>query len=160
MKNMKYSITVLLLLFIGFSNVQASKKKVFIKMVELLAKNDSFADYLDRTPLSETIKMKLIVSDLKIHPVFKTVQEGDNYILVPNAKLLKTKAEFYLLPSNLVIKKDTSSLEFEMVVKNKHIMNGRFLLIPTKPALNYDEDNSTQIFMLYGKELEEQKGQN
>ena len=79
MKNIKYSLTILLLLFIGISNAQVSRGKVFIKMVELLAKNDSFNNYLDRTPLSETIKMKLIVSDLKIHPVFKTIQEGNNY---------------------------------------------------------------------------------
>lgn len=153
MKNIKYSLTMLLLLFIGISNAQVSKEKVFVKMVELLAKNDKFADYVDRTPLSETLKLKLIVSDLKIHPVFKTIHEGDNYILVPNSELLKTKAEFYLLPSKLVIKKDTSSQEFEMIVKDKHIMNGRFLLIPVKPALNYDEDNSTQIFKTYEKEF-------
>jgi len=154
MKNIKYSLTMLLLLFIGISNAQVSKEKVFIKMVELLAKNDSFNNYLDRTPLSETIKMKLIVSDLKIHPVFKTIQEGNNYILVPNSKLLKTKAEFYLLPSNLIIKKDTSSLEFDMIVKNKPVLHGMFRLIPTKPALDYDDNgNSTQFLMFYKREF-------
>ena len=154
MKNIKYSLTMLLLLFIGFSNAQVTKEKVFLKMVELLAKNDKFKDYLDRTPLSESIKMKLIVSDLMIHPVFKTVQEGDNYILVPNSELLKTNAQFYLKPLNLVIKKDTSSLEFDMIVKNKPVLHGMFRLIPTKPALDYDDNgNSTQILMFYKKEF-------
>ena len=117
---------------------QVSREKAFIKSMEELIKCPGILDYKDRTSLSKNIKPKLIVSDLKINPIFNGIYESENYIIVPYSEILKSKAEIYLLPKDISISKDSCSIEFEIINKFNHTLIGNFKIIPDKPSMDYD----------------------
>jgi hypothetical protein len=108
---------------------QSSNEGEFILLLENLSKQDFLRDYKDRTTLSNDFKNKLIISDLKDVPFLKNTIEQDNFIAASYAEILKSDARLYILPKKVIINRDSSYIEFDLINKYNLSLKGKFALI-------------------------------
>jgi uncharacterized ubiquitin-like protein YukD len=107
---------------------QSSKEKTFIVLLEELSKQDALKDYKDRSALSGDFKNKLIISDLKENPILNKQVEENDFIVASYAKTVGSEPRFYVLPRKVIITRDSSYIEFDVINKYQLKLSGKFRL--------------------------------
>ncbi len=123
------------------SHAQTMREKAFIKTLQELCAQKEMTDYKDRISLAKSFKNKLVISDLKDHPVLNSIYEEDDLIIAPNTDIVKSDPHFYVLPKKFIATKDSCLVEFEVINKYKKVIEGHIWLIPNKPSETYDSNN-------------------